>query len=614
MCGIIAYIGLGEAQPIILKGLKKLAYRGYDSAGLAILQENGHVAMHREVGKLEALEAIANNQPLAGSVGIGHTRWATHGSPSVKNAHPHTGSNSQVALAHNGILENYLVLKDELRALGIEFQSETDTEVIVQLIEYYIAEGASFETAVRRTLSRLEGSNAIVALSKTDPEKIIGARLGYAGGITLGIGKGEMYISSDIPAIMDYTDLVAYLDNGQVATITAEGYSVSSLAGDEIVVHTERVPWEASTAAKGKFRHYMLKEIHEQPQAVINTISNRVDFERGEISIPDINMNSQSAASINRIYIVACGSSYYAGLVGKYLIENIARIPVEVVYGSEFRYSDPIIDSRTAVLAITQSGETADTLAAFELAANRGATLWSIVNVLGSQAMRMADGHITMQAGTEIGVATTKAFVASLVDLYLLACLLGKLRGNLSRKSQRQYIRDLLFLPSLIGQVINDSKTYSEIADLFFHFENFLFIGRGINYPIALEGALKLKEISYIHAEGYPAGEMKHGPISLIDNDLPILAIATKDLYYDKMISQMEQARSRGGTIIALASEGDTVILNLADYILTVPITPPYLSPIINIIPLQFLAYFIASKRNCDIDQPRNLAKSVTVE
>ena len=614
MCGIVAYIGRQQAQPIILNGLKQLAYRGYDSAGLAVLQENGQVAMHREVGKLSGLVELAKSQPLTGLVGIGHTRWATHGSPSIRNAHPQTGAKQQVIIAHNGILENYIDLREELRGFGVIFQSDTDTEVIVQLVEHHIAEGAEFETAVRETLRSLQGSNAIVALSKTDPEKIICARLGYAGGITLGIGDREMYISSDIPAIVDYTNVVAYLDDGQVAVVSAMGYSVSSLAGKEVTVQTERITWGASKATKGRFRHYMLKEIYDQPQAIVDTMKNRVDFERNEINIPELNLNEEMASDIGRIYIVACGSSYYAGLVGKYLIENISRVPVEVVYGSEFRYSDPLIDSRTAVLAITQSGETADTLAAFELAKERGATLLSIVNVLGSQTMRMSKGHISMNAGLEIGVATTKAFVTSLVDLYLFACQLGRLHGSLSDADLQNYIRNLLLLPALVSQIIDEATRYSEIAEKFYHFEDFLFIGRGINYPIALEGALKLKEISYIHAEGYPAGEMKHGPISLIDKDIPVVAIATKDPFYSKMISQIEQVRSRGGTVIALASEGDSTISNIADCVLPVPDAPQHLSPIANVIPLQFLAYFIAAMRNCDIDQPRNLAKSVTVE
>jgi glucosamine--fructose-6-phosphate aminotransferase (isomerizing) len=522
--------------------------------------------------------------------------------------------NRQVVLAHNGILENFVALRDELMDYGVKFRSETDTEVIVQLIERYIEEGADFESAVRETLPLLQGSNAIVALSTTEPEKIICARLGNAGGITLGIGRGEMFVSSDIPAIVHYTDIVAYLDDRQIATLTVEGFSVSTVAGQQISVQTEQIPWEPSNAVKGEFGHYMLKEIYDQPQAIIDTMKNRVDFENDRIDIPELNIDAETALNLDRLYILACGSSYYAGLVGKYLIEKIVRLPVEVVYGSEFRYSDPIVDSKTAVLAITQSGETADTLAACELAKECGATLWSIVNVLGSQAMRMADGFISMQAGPEIGVATTKAFVSSLVDLYLFACLLGHLRETLDDLMLRNYIRDLVLLPSLVGKVIEDTKAYSEIAEEFYGYENFLFIGRGINYPIALEGALKLKEISYIHAEGYPAGEMKHGPISLIDKDMPIVALATKDHYYAKMISQIEQGRARGGTVIALATKGDESISKIADRVIYVPPTPPLLAPIINIIPLQLLAYYIAVLRNCDIDQPRNLAKSVTVE
>ncbi len=614
MCGIVGYVGPQQAQSIILNGLKQLEYRGYDSAGLALLEQNGKIAVRRDAGKLANLQEMVKAAPIEGHIGIGHTRWATHGQPSQRNAHPHVSMNGRVVLVHNGIVENYAELREELLAEGIIFNSDTDSEVIVQMAERFIEAGYDFEHAVRESLQRLMGSNAVVVMNVDSPDRIICARLGNAGGIALGIGKGEMFLASDIPAILEYTRDMIFLENRQIATITQNGYQVTDLEGNPVETDIQNIPWDPISAVKGEYKHFMQKEIFEQPQSMINTLHSRVDFERGRLSIPDLNLTPELARRLKRLFIIACGTSYYAGLIGKYMIEEIARLPVEVEYGSEFRYYNPIVDEHSAVLAITQSGETADTLAASELARNHGATMWSIVNVIGSQSMRISDGYIAMQAGPEIGVASTKAFTTSLVDLYMLACVLGEARGIVSGESYRRLVNALARIPDLAGRVLDHDQEYQELANLFFKAQNFLFIGRGINYPVALEGALKLKEISYIHAEGYPAGEMKHGPIALIDESMPVLAVVTKDALYDKMVSQIEQARARGGIVIALATEGDQTIRQKADHVIYVPASPPLLAPIVNVIPLQLLSYHIAVRRGCDVDQPRNLAKSVTVE
>jgi len=614
MCGIVAYLGPRQAQPVILGGLKRLEYRGYDSAGLAVLEQNGQLAIRRDVGKLSNLEELVLSAPLSGQVGIGHTRWATHGAPSQRNAHPHISMNGRVVVVHNGIVENYLALREELIAEGIRFQSETDTEVIVQMTERYLEAGLNFAAAISEVLLQLKGSNAIVAMSVDQPDRLICARLGNAGGITLGLGQGEMFIASDIPAILEYTRDVVFLDSRQMAIVSSTDYQVTDLHGRPVASEPQAIPWDPVSAVKGEYKHFMQKEIFEQPRALIDTLHGRVDFERGEICVPELNLSPEAARKLTKLFIIACGTSYYAGLVGKFIIESIARLPVEVEYASEFRYYNPIVDDSTAVLSITQSGETADTLAACELARRDGALLWSIVNVIGSQAMRMSDGYIAMHAGPEIGVASTKAFVTSLADLYMLGCFLGRLRGVVSDSQSRQLVAELAQLPDLASQVLDRDQEYEELAGQLYKATNFLYIGRGINYPVALEGALKLKEISYIHAEGYPAGEMKHGPIALIDETMPVVAVVTRDTLYEKMISQVEQAKARGGVVIAVATEGDTVIGDKVDHVITVPEAPPLLAPIINVIPLQLLSYHIAVRRGCDVDQPRNLAKSVTVE
>jgi glutamine---fructose-6-phosphate transaminase (isomerizing) len=614
MCGIVGYIGPRQAPSVVLQGLKRLEYRGYDSAGVAVLAQNGHIAVRRDVGKLVNLETMLQSSPLDGHIGIGHTRWATHGAPSERNAHPHTGMNGRIVVVHNGIVENYSSLREELQAEGVTFTSETDSEVIAQLVERFVETGMDLETAVRHTIPRLKGSSAIVAMSTAEPETLVTARLGNAGGITLGIGEGEMFIASDIPAILEYTRQMVFLENRQMARLTRDGYRVTDLDGQPVAAEVHAIAWDPVSAAKGEYKHFMQKEIFEQPRALIDTLSNRADFENGRIHLPHMNLTPELAQRVQKLYIVACGTSYYSGLVGKFLFESIARLPTEVEYASEFRYYDPIIDENTAVLAITQSGETADTLAALEQAREQGATLWSIVNVFGSQAMRLADGSIAMQAGPEIGVASTKAFTTSIADQYMLAIHLGELRGVLSPERRRQLVDDLAHLPDLAGQVLDRDEEYEALAHQFSKAQDFLFLGRGINYPVALEGALKLKEISYIHAEGYPAGEMKHGPIALIDESMPVVALVTQDSLYEKMVSQVQQAKARDGIVIAVATEGDSLIAAEADHVIYVPPAPPLLAPIINIIPLQLLSYHIAVRRGCDVDQPRNLAKSVTVE
>ena len=614
MCGIVGYVGPRDATPIILGGLKSLEYRGYDSAGLAVLEGNGSIAVRREVGKLAALVDMVREDPVGGHIGIGHTRWATHGEPSRRNAHPHLSTSGEVAVVHNGIIENFLELRQELECEGCHFSSETDSEVVAHLVERYMAGGADLVTAVRQALTHIKGASAFVFLSSREPDRIVTARLGNAGGITIGIGEGEMFIASDIPAILEHSREMIFVEDRQMAVVTRDSALVTTLAGAPVVVEPYTIPWDPVAAAKGTFRHFMQKEIYEQARSVTDTIRGRVDFETGHVHLENLALTPEEAQSLAKIVIVACGSSVYAALVGKYMIESLAGLPVEVDYGSEFRYRMPIIDGNTAVLAITQSGETVDTLAAMEEARNKGARLWGIVNVIGSQAMRVSDGYILMHTGPEIGVATTKAFTASLVDLYLLGCRLGELRGTLGGERLQKAVQDLARLPDLVGRVLDHGDEYEHLANLFHDREHFLYLGRGINYPVALEGALKLKEISYIHAEGYPAGEMKHGPIALIDEAMPVVAIAVRNHVYEKMISQIEQVKARGGIAIALATEGDEAIGSKADHVLTVPETPELLSPVVNIIPLQLLAYQLAVRRGCDVDQPRNLAKSVTVE
>jgi len=605
MCGIVGYVGPRQATPIIFEGLKRLEYRGYDSAGIAVIQE-GEIAICRDKGKLVNLGKLLDEKPMPGHIGIGHTRWATHGVPSQINAHPHVDCTKQIVLVQNGIVENYRTLRQQLKAEGHRFNSETDTEVIVHLIEDYAKEGQDLLTAVRLTLQRIDGAHAIAAMNSREPDKIVTARLGNAGGVTVGVGQNEMFIASDIPAILEHTQRMIHLDSREIAVVTANGARFFDLDGNPLAKEAYTIPWDPVAAVKGEYRHFMQKEIYEQAVSLTHTISDRVDFETGLVRLDEMNLSPQQAREIAKIVIVACGTSYHAGLIGKFLIESLARIPVEVDYGSEFRYRDPLIGDRTAILVITQSGETVDTLAAMEEAKVKGTLLWAIVNVIGSQAARLSDGRIYMHAGPEIGVASTKAFTTSLVDLYLLALYLGQARGTLAPDQMNGYLDALLALPKLAGDILDNGGEYEDLAQLFFKRSNSLYLGRGINYPIALEGALKLKEISYIHA--------KHGPIALIDENMPTVAIAIKDHVYEKMISQIEQVKARNGAVIAIATTGDEFIRTKADHVIYVPETSPLLTPVLTVIPLQLLAYHVAVRRGADVDQPRNLAKSVTVE
>ena len=613
MCGIVGYVGPRDAVSIILNGLKRLEYRGYDSAGVAVINGN-QIEVRRDAGKLSQLIDLVGKSPLQGAPGIGHTRWATHGAPSARNAHPHVGNTGKVVVVHNGIVENFLEIKDEMMAEGVNFLSETDTETIVHLAEHHQAAGVNFVEAARRTFKQIEGANVVLLMSVDEPDKIVTARIGNAGGVVIGLGENENFIASDIPAILEHTRKVIFLESRQMAIVTRDSVRIETLEGVEVSPEIHTIAWDAVAAEKGEYRHFMQKEIHEQVRALTDTLAGRVDFKEGRIRLPELNLTPEIAKRIQRIYITACGTAAYAGMVGKYLIEKIARIPVEVVIGSEFRYSDPIVDENTVVLAISQSGETADTLAAMEEGRRKGGIIWSIVNAIGSQAMRVSDGIIAMQTGPEIGVASTKAFTAPLVDQYMLAILLADLRGTIDEKTRKALVADLRLVPDLAGRVLDTESEVEKVAHALKDITGCLYLGRGINMPIAYEGALKLKEISYIHAEGYPAGEMKHGPIALIDEEMPVLCIAPKDPWHEKMISQIQQAKARGGMVIAVATEGDELIQGMADHVLWIPEAPWMLSPILTVLPLQLLAYHIAAIRGLDVDQPRNLAKSVTVE
>jgi len=613
MCGIVGYIGERDATPIILNGLRRLEYRGYDSAGIAVLQ-NGHIELRRDAGKLDNLVNMVANDPIRGRMGIGHTRWATHGVPNARNAHPHVGSTGDVVVVHNGIVENFLELREELSAEGVDFKSDTDTETIVHLVERQMSADCGLVEAARKSLNMLKGAHGVVLMSSREPDKIVAARIGNAGGVVIGLGEGETYVASDIPAILEHTRKVVFLESRQMAVVTRQGVSVQTLDGRPVQYQVHTVAWDPVAAEKGEYRHFMQKEIHEQVRSLTDTLAGRVDFDEGRIRLAQLNLTPELARRLKKIYITACGTASYAGMVGKLLIEKIARVPVELEIASEFRYRDPLIDEDMAVLAISQSGETADTLAAMEEGRRKGAVLWSIVNAIGSQAMRIADGYISMQTGPEIGVASTKAFTAPLVNLYMLAVLLADLRGAISAEERFRLVADLARIPDLAGRTLDREAEVEKVAYNLKDTQHALYLGRGINMPIAYEGALKLKEISYIHAEGYPAGEMKHGPIALVDKSMPVVALAPRDPWHEKMISQIEQAKARGGHVIAVATEGDERVGSLADQVLWVPDAPWLLSPVVTVIPLQLLAYHIASIRGLDVDQPRNLAKSVTVE
>ena len=614
MCGIIGYIGHRQVVPLIIEGLRKLEYRGYDSAGIAVVA-NGELLIRRSAGKLGNLETALAADPLTGEYGLGHTRWATHGRPTEENAHPHRDCTGRIVVVHNGIIENYLELKRELQSQGHTFVTETDTEVVAHLVEREWKDDG-LDGAVRRAMTRLRGLFALVLLSADDPQKIVAVRNGPP--VVVGLGEGEYFVASDIPAILQYTRNVVFLGDQEMAVVTQAGAVFTDFAGVEVAKTPTRVTWDPISAEKAGYKHFMLKEIFEQPAAVRDTVLGRVSLETGTIFPDDTGLSDADLTRIDRVTLIACGTSWHAALVGKFLIEELARIPVEVDYGSEYRYRRPLAGPSTLAVAITQSGETADTLAALREAKQLGARSLAICNVVGSMATRESDGTIYTHAGPEIGVASTKAFTSQLVALYLLALHLAQVKKALTVDQRKTHIADLLQLPQQIEQVLKCAPQIEDIASRFHNRTDFLYLGRGINYPIALEGALKLKEISYIHAEGYPAGEMKHGPIALIDERMPVVAIAPHDHVFEKMQGNIQEAKARGAAVIAITTAGDDTLWRLldrnSDSIVAVPAMSPLLAPIVITVPLQLLSYHIAVRRGCDVDQPRNLAKSVTVE
>ena len=614
MCGIIGYIGDRAAAPIILEGLGALEYRGYDSAGIAVLDEDGVPQLYKSAGKLSRLRSILGNGLPDGFSGVGHTRWATHGGPTDFNAHPHTDCSGDVMVVHNGIFENYMELKGELAAKGHIFDSQTDAECIPHLIEAYMKDGCSLEDAVRAAACRIDGANAVVVLSRKEPDKMVSFKLGNAGGIVIGYGEREMLLASDISALLPHVRNVAYLGVGEMATVTRESARYSRIDGTPVEKATARVSHRAMTATKGEYKHFMLKEIHEQPDAVLDTLRGRVQFDPPGIALPDFAFSDEEATSFSRAVIIGMGTSLHAGMVGRMWMESLAGIACEVDNSSEFRYRDAIIDESTLVISISQSGETADTLGAMEVAKRRGARQLTLCNYDGAQSTRIADAVLPIRAGLETSVAGTKTFVCSLVTLYALAAYLGFKRGRIDQGQLTDIVQELAHLPEMIGQLISERSQYERLAIKYAERENFLFLGRGKNYPLAMEGALKLKEISYIHAEGYPAGEMKHGPISLIERKMPVVALAPKDELYEKMLGNINEVKARRANVIAVATEGDEHIEEKADDVIWIPKASANITPILNAIPMQLLAYNIAVERGCDVDQPRNLAKSVTVE
>ena len=620
MCGIVGYVGNKQVVPLIIEGLRKLEYRGYDSAGIAAVDENHKLQIRRAEGKLRNLEDVLRKDPIDGSYGVGHTRWATHGRPTEENAHPHRDCSGRVVVVHNGIIENYLELKDNLRKKDHRFVTETDTEIIAHLIEEHLKGGDNFEGAVRKTVHELRGIFALSMLSSEEPDTIISARLGPP--VVIGLGDGEYFVASDIPAILEHTRDVFFLGDGEIAVMTKDSVRVTDFSGNEIEPEKQRITWDPIQAEKGGFKHFMLKEIYEQPRAVRETVEGRISLDTGRVFLDEMkNLTEKDFKRFNSIKIAACGTSLHAGLAGKYMIEELARVNVEVDYASEFRYRDPVLDENTLLLVISQSGETADTIAALREVKERGVKVLSICNVLGSMITREADGTILTHAGPEIGVASTKAFTSQMIALYLFGLYLGQLRGTLSDDESKAHAQQLAELPVKMEQLLNDASTVEELSREFFRATDFLYLGRGINFPIALEGALKLKEISYIHAEGYPAGEMKHGPNALIDERLPVMFINTREegnraseLRYEKTHSNIVEVKAREGIVISVLTKGDSMSSVVSDHVIEIPPSSDLLSPLLSIIPLQLLAYHIAVRRGCDVDQPRNLAKSVTVE
>ncbi len=617
MCGIVGYIGPKKVVPLILDGLKRLEYRGYDSAGIAVVTKDGKLDIRRASGKLRNLEEAIRLCPLDGLYGIGHTRWATHGRPTEENAHPHRDCKGEIVVVHNGIIENYLELKQQLIQKGHRFLTETDTEVIAHLIEENF--NGSLEGSVQKTVKQLTGVYALAVISTRDPRKIVAARWGPPA--VIGLGQNEYFVASDIPAVLHHTRDVVFLADGDIAVITADGVRLTDFDGAAIERPVQHITWDPIMAEKGGFKHFMQKEIFEQPRAVRDTLVGRVSLDSGKVFLDEMDITEKEFREFQNVKVVACGTSWHAGLAGKFMMEKLAQIPVEVDYGSEFRYRDPIVDGRSLVVVISQSGETADTLAAQREARQKGAKTLAICNVVGSMITREASGTILTHAGPEIGVASTKAFTGQLTALAILALHIGELRGKTSPEAGKKIVQEMSRLPHKMEAVLQRDEEYEALGRQFFRHSDFLYLGRGIHYPIALEGALKLKEISYIHAEGYPAGEMKHGPNALIDENLPVVIIATRDendaasmTRYEKTVSNIKEVKARDGIVIAVVTEGDRLAREAADHVIEIPAAPEILTPILEILPLQLLAYHIAVRRGCDVDQPRNLAKSVTVE
>jgi glucosamine--fructose-6-phosphate aminotransferase (isomerizing) len=620
MCGIVGYVGNKQVVPVIIDGLRKLEYRGYDSAGIAVVDERHDLEIRRAEGKLRNLEETIRLSPLDGTYGIGHTRWATHGRPTEENAHPHRDCTGRVVVVHNGIIENYIQLKDRLRKSDHRFVTETDTEVVAHLIEEYLKEGDSFEMAVRRTVSDLHGIFALSIINADEPDTIIAVRQGPP--VVIGLGDGEYFVASDIPPILQHTRDIFFLGDGEIAVLTREAVRVIDFDGNSVEPTQQRITWDPIMAEKGGFKHFMLKEIYEQPRAVRDTVQGRISLDTGRVFLDEMkNITESDFKRFNSIKIAACGTSWHAGLAGKYMIEQLARINVDVDYASEFRYRDPVLDENTLLLVISQSGETADTIAALREAKEHGAKVMAVCNVQGSMIMREADGTILTHAGPEIGVASTKAFTSQMIALYLFGLYLGQLRGVLKEDEAKRHAQQLAELPVKIEHLLNESDNVEELSKEFFRSTDFLYLGRGINFPVALEGALKLKEISYIHAEGYPAGEMKHGPNALIDERLPVVFINTREegnkaseIRYEKTHSNIVEVKAREGVVVSILNEDDSMSSRVSDHVIEIPQASDLLSPILAVIPLQLLAYHIAVRRGCDVDQPRNLAKSVTVE
>ena len=620
MCGIVGYVGNKQVVPLIIDGLRKLEYRGYDSAGIAVVNEAHELEIRRAEGKLRNLEETIRLSPLDGTYGIGHTRWATHGRPTEENAHPHRDCTGRVVVVHNGIIENYLQLKERLRKTDHRFVTETDTEIMAHLIEEYLKQDFSFEQAVRSAVTELRGIFALSIINADEPDTIIAVRQGPP--VVIGLGDREFFVASDIPPILQHTRDVFFLGDGEIAIINKDAVRVTDFEGNSVQPSIQRITWDPIMAEKGGFKHFMLKEIYEQPRSVRDTVQGRISLDSGHVFLDEMaNITEADFKRFSSIKIAACGTSWHAGLAGKYMIEQLARIPVDVDYASEFRYRDPVMDENTLLLVISQSGETADTIAALREAKELGARVLAICNVQGSMIVREADGTILTHAGPEIGVASTKAFTGQMIALYLLGLYLGQLRGVLSEEEARFHAQELAELPVKLEHLLNDSDGIEELSKEFFRSTDFLYLGRGINFPVALEGALKLKEISYIHAEGYPAGEMKHGPNALIDERLPVLFINTREegnraseLRYEKTHSNIVEVKAREGIVISVLTEGDSISSVVSDHVIEIPAASDLLSPILSIIPLQLLAYHIAVRRGCDVDQPRNLAKSVTVE